>query len=80
MNKTQPSQDTTAVDTFLASVEHPVRRADAATLDAIFRRLTGWQPLLWSPTIVGYGSYNYCYESGSKSTFSAGGFSPRKAN
>ncbi|MEM1375435.1 MAG: DUF1801 domain-containing protein [Pseudomonadota bacterium] len=76
-NKTQP----TPVDPmeFIASIEHPTRRADALVLDQMFRRITGWEPRMWGPTIVGYGSYHYTYESGREGDCNATGFSPRKA-
>ena len=77
-NKTQPTD--VAVSEFIAGVEHPTRRADAATLDAMFREVTGWQPQMWGPTIIGYGTYHYVYDSGREGDFLATGFSPRKAN
>ncbi len=77
-NKTQPT--TVSVSDFIATVEHPTRRADAETLDAMFRRVTGWRPRMWGPTIIGYGQYHYTYESGRTGDFLATGFSPRKAN
>lgn len=77
-NKTQ----VTAVDPidFIMSIEHPVRRADALKLDTLFRTITGWEPHMWGPTIIGYGAYHYTYESGREGDFLATGFSPRKAN
>ncbi|MEM9349049.1 MAG: DUF1801 domain-containing protein [Pseudomonadota bacterium] len=77
-NKTQ----ITEVDPgdFIAGVEHPTRRADAEVLDAMFRRLTGWTPRMWGPSLIGYGSYHYRYESGREGDMLATGFSPRKAN
>lgn len=77
-NKTVATQ--VDVADFIASVEHPVRRADAETLDAMFRRVTGWAPRMWGPTIIGYGEYHYTYDSGREGDFLATGFSPRKAN
>lgn len=77
-NKTQAHDgDVTA---FLEAVEHPTRRADGLALDALFRTLTGWAPRMWGPTIVGYGSYHYRYESGREGDSLATGFSPRKGN
>lgn len=77
-NKTQ----VTPVDpaAFIASVDHPVRRADAETLDALFRKTTGFAPRMWGPSIIGYGQYHYRYDSGREGDFLATGFSPRKAN
>ena len=77
-NKTKP----TAVDPrdFVAAIEHPARRADAEALLELFGRVTGWQPRMWGPTIIGYGSYRYRYDSGREGETAATGFSPRKAS
>lgn len=77
-NKTRPTG--AEVDAFLAAVDHPTRRADARRLDTIFREVTGWKPAMWGPSIVGYGSYRYRYDSGREGEMCATGFSPRKAN
>lgn len=77
-NKTKVTQQN--VEDFLAEVEHPTRAADSRVLDAMFRDITGWQPRMWGPTIVGYGQYEYTYESGRSGTSLATGFSPRKAS
>ena len=77
-NKTQPSS--TSVQEFLMSVEHPTRRADGIALDALFRKTSGYEPVMWGPTIIGYGQYHYVYESGREGDFLATGFSPRKSN
>jgi len=76
-NKTQPTDADVAA--YLASVEHPARRADAQALDALFRDVTGWAPRMWGPSIVGYGRYHYVYASGRQGDFLATGFAPRKA-
>lgn len=63
---------------FLAAVEPEARRAEAARLDAIFREVTGWQPRMWGPSLVGYGRYAYTYDSGHSGVAMATGFAPRK--
>ncbi|MEO1703915.1 MAG: DUF1801 domain-containing protein [Pseudomonadota bacterium] len=65
---------------FIEAVDHPTRRADAIALDAMFRRITGWTPKMWGPSMVGYGSYHYRYETGREGDMLATGFSPRKSN
>ena len=77
-NKTQPSA--TSASEFIASIEHPTRRADAETMLAVMQRITGWQPRMWGPSIIGFGEYHYKYESGREGDFMRTGFSPRKAN
>ncbi|WP_270375460.1 DUF1801 domain-containing protein [Marinicauda sp. Alg238-R41] len=76
-NKTQPTAQ--SVDTFLDAVEPERKREEARTLDALFRRVTGWQPQIWGPSLIGYGIYHYRYGSGREGDFLATGFSPRKS-
>lgn len=64
---------------FIAAVPDERRREEAAVIDALHRRVTGHEPKLWGPSIIGYGSYNYKYDSGREGTMCRGGFSPRKA-
>lgn len=70
--KTRPT-DVPVAD-FIAAVEHPQRRADAGVADAMLREITGETPVMWGPTIVGYGSYR-----GPTGDWPVIGFSPRKA-
>lgn len=65
---------------FIASVEHPTRRADAETLLDLMARVTGCSARLWGPTIVGFGRYHYRYDSGREGDSMITGFSPRRAN
>lgn len=75
-NKTRPTG--AGVDTFLDAVENERRREDARTVKAMMERITGWEPRMWGPSIVGFGEYHYRYESGREGDFLITGFSPRK--
>ncbi|KPP83789.1 MAG: hypothetical protein HLUCCA08_08280 [Rhodobacteraceae bacterium HLUCCA08] len=77
-NKTRATEASVAA--FLDRIAPPTRRADARALDALFRRVTGWQPRMWGPSMVGYGRYHYVYDSGREGEMLATGFAPRKAN
>lgn len=77
-NKTKPTD--VAVEDFLNAVENDRRRADAFELLALMRELTGEEAKMWGPSIIGFGSYHYKYESGREGDFMQVGFSPRKAN
>lgn len=77
-NKTVPTEIDPAE--FVAAVEHDTRRADATTLLETMSRLTGHEPKMWGPSIIGFGRYHYSYESGREGDFLVVGFSPRKAN
>ncbi|TFD54557.1 DUF1801 domain-containing protein [Cryobacterium frigoriphilum] len=78
-NKTQPTD--ASVNDFLDAATPARRRADGLTLAAIFREVTGDDPVLWGPSIVGYGSYHYVSPSNPRSNgdWMKTGFSPRKA-
>jgi hypothetical protein len=76
-NKTRES-DASVAD-FLARVESAAQRADALKLADMLRRVTGEEPRMWGPTIVGYGRYRYRYDSGREGEAGRIGFSPRKA-
>jgi hypothetical protein len=77
-NKTKPT-DVLPGD-FVASVEHKTRRADAEVLLNFFGRVTGMTAKMWGPSLIGYGTYHYKYESGREGDMLMTGFSPRKAN
>lgn len=79
---TQNKTQVTPVDPldFINAVEHPTRKADALVLFDLYKRITGFTPRMWGPTIVGFGRYHYTYESGRSGDSLASGFSPRKAN
>jgi hypothetical protein len=68
------------VGEFIAAVEKPSRRADAAVLRDLFERVTGEPATMWGPTIIGFGSYHYRYASGHEGDACRTGFSPRSAN
>lgn len=76
-NKTHPTP--VKVEDFLAAVEPERKREEARQLDRLFRKVTGWAPTMWGPSMIGYGAYHYVYESGREGDMLATGFSPRKA-
>lgn len=75
--KTKPTQMT--VDGFIATVDNPLRREEAKTVCTMMERITGEPPRMWGPSIIGFGSYHYKYDSGHEGTMCRLGFSPRKA-
>lgn len=75
--KTRPTER--SVEAFIEAVEPASKREDARVLDAMFRRVTGEQPVMWGPSMIGYGRYHYRYETGREGDMLRAGFSPRKA-
>lgn len=64
---------------FIENVENPKKREDAYRLLDIFTETTGCEAKMWGPSIIGFGSYHYKYESGHEGDAPLVGFSPRKA-
>ncbi|WP_319803243.1 hypothetical protein [Brevibacterium sp. CFH 10365] len=77
-NKTQPTD--ADVSAYLDSVAPEKRREDGFALDAIFREVTGEEPVMWGPSIVGYGRYRYRSPVNPRNhgEWPATGFSPRR--
>tara|TARA_R110002072_G_scaffold58951_6_gene149847 strand:+ start:1450 stop:1893 length:444 start_codon:yes stop_codon:yes gene_type:complete len=64
---------------YIATIEHPTRRSDAETLLELMSRLSGEEPRMWGPSIIGFGTYHYKYDSGREGDFMRTGFAPRKS-
>ena len=77
-NKTQKTG--ARVEDFINSVENKTRREDGFTLLAMMKEITGEDPEMWGPSIIGFGDYHYKYESGREGDFFLTGFSPRKSS
>ncbi len=75
-NKTQPTE--VDPEDFLNALDHPKRKEDGFVLLDMLKRVTGWPPVMWGPTIIGFGSYHYKYDSGREGDHLVTGFSPRK--
>ena len=67
-----------SVSEFMAGVENKRRREDGLVLLELMRDVTGLEPEMWGPSIIGFGSYHYRYESGREGDMPLIGFSPRK--
>jgi len=76
-NKTKPTK--LSVAAFIDGLTDETKRADAKALVTIMQRATGEKPKMWGPSIIGFGSYHYRYESGREGDMPLAGFSPRKA-
>lgn len=75
-NKTVETEADVAA--FVAAVPDARQRDDAQILIAMMTRLSGHPPKLWGPSIIGFGSYHYRYDSGREGDSLRIGFSPRK--
>jgi hypothetical protein len=76
-NKTKPTM--VNIQTFLATIPDASKRADALALIDLMQSATGEKPVMWGPSIIGFGSYHYRYESGREGDSPIVGFSPRRS-
>lgn len=75
--KTKPTAaDVTA---FIDAIPEEQRRRDCHVLVDVMREATGSEPKMWGPAIVGFGDYQYAYDSGRRGDWFLLGFSPRKS-
>ncbi len=75
-NKTKPTDS--SITDFINAVTDANKRADSWTLVDMITRITGFPPVMWGPSIIGFGSYHYRYDSGREGDSPLAGFSPRK--
>lgn len=76
-NKTQPTD--ASVAEYIASRANESQSADCARLVALLRKVTKHEPRMWGPSIVGFGSYHYKYDSGREGDSCLTGFAIRKS-
>lgn len=78
MAELKTKQTEASVEEYLDTIEDPRRRADCAAISALMKKVTKCEPKMWGPSIVGFGSYHYRYETGHEGDACLVGFSSRK--
>ena len=76
-NKTKATN--VSVSAYIEGLTDATRRSEARELMEVMQRASGEKPKLWGPSIVGFGSYHYKYDSGREGDMPLISFSPRKA-
>ena len=77
-NKTAET-NVNVTDFINAFVDKEQKKLDSFRLIELMREWSGFEPKMWGPTIIGFGSYHYKYASGHEGDVPLIGFSPRKA-
>ena len=77
-NKTKPTE--VSVAAFIAALPDEAKRADAKALVKLMQSATGEKPKMWGPSIIGFGTHHYKYESGREGDSCVVGFSSRKSD
>ncbi len=76
--KTKPTKYD--VEKFLNKVEDEKKREDSFRVLEMMKKITKEDPVMWGPSLIGFGSYHYKYASGREGDWFVTGFSPRKQN
>ncbi|MBE2217586.1 MAG: DUF1801 domain-containing protein [Ignavibacteria bacterium] len=79
MAETKTKPTAVSVKEFIAAVPDEQKRRDSKVLADMMSKITKEKPKMWGPSIIGFGSYHYKYESGHEGDMCVVGFSPRKA-
>lgn len=75
--KTRPTD--ADVRAFIDAVPDETRRRDGHSICDLFEKVTGEKPMMWGPSIIGFGKAPLKYASGRELEWMVCGFSPRKA-
>ncbi len=75
-NKTTAT--TASVSAFIDKHPKEEMRDDSRALIAMMQELTGEEPHMYGPSIIGFGTYHYTYPSGHSGSAPLVAFSPRK--
>ena len=78
MAELKTKQTGASVDEYLDTIEDPRRRDDCMAISALMKKVTKCEPKMWGPSIVGFDSYHYRYETGHEGDACLAGFSSRR--
>ena len=79
MYEAKTKQSDASVEAYVEAIADSQRREDCVVLITMLTRVTGHEPKMWGPGIIGFGSYHYRYASGHEGDAPLAGFSSRKA-
>ena len=79
MAKNKTTETSNSVSAFIKAIGDEKKREDSLEIIKLMKRHSGAEPKLWGPSIIGFGSYHYKYESGQEGDMPLIAFSPRKA-
>jgi uncharacterized protein DUF1801 len=80
MAELKTKQTEASVKEFLNQISGKERRDDCFAIAKLMEEATGQKPKMWGPSIVGFGTFHYKYDSGREGDWLLTGFSPRQNN
>jgi hypothetical protein len=80
MAKNKTNATAADVSKFIDKISDERKRDDSYQIINLMKEASGFGPVMWGPSIVGFGSHHYKYESGHEGDMPMAGFSPRKTS
>ncbi len=77
MPKNKTTETSISVNDFINTIKDETKRNDSFHLIELIKKQTGFESKMWGPSIIGFGSYHYKYDSGHEGDSPLVGFSPR---
>ncbi len=78
MAKNKTNATAADVDKFISKIDDEQKRDDTYELIALIKEISGFDPVMWGPSIIGFGAHHYKYASGHEGDMPLAAFSPRK--
>ena len=78
MTQLKTQRNDASVEGYLNALDDPRKRDDSFVLLRMMQEITGEEPAMWGDSIIGFGSYDYRYNSGHSGQWFITGFAPRK--
>jgi len=79
MAKNKTNATAKSVNDFISTIDNELKRDDAYALIKIYQGVTGYDAVMWGPSIIGFGAHHYKYASGHEGDMPLAAFSPRKS-
>ena len=79
MTKNKTTETAVSVPAYVKAIDDKEKRDDSLKVIELMRAASGFEPKMWGPSIIGFGSYHYKYERGREGDMPLVAFSPRKA-
>ena len=80
MAETKTKPTAVSVDDYIDAIDDERKRDDSRVLVKMMSKITGAPPKMWGPSIIGFGTYHYTYDSGHEGDAPLAAFSPRKTS
>ena len=80
MKKNKTAETKQSVSDFIATLKDESKRLDCIELIQLLKKQTKFEPKMWGPSIIGFGSHHYKYDSGREGDSPNIAFAPRASS